>query len=71
MIARLDTFFHDNGELPFTNNAAEKVIRMTKVYQKISGCICNRKGAEIFCRIRGYLPTCRVISHYLPKIINQ
>jgi hypothetical protein len=48
----------DDTTVPLTNNAAERSLRMVKLWDdKISGTFRSKKGAEDFATIRSYIQT--------------
>ena len=49
--------FAKDGNVSFTNNRAERDLRMSKVKQKVSGCFRNSDYAHAYCRISSYLQT--------------
>jgi transposase len=49
--------FIADPSVPFTNNSAERAVRMPKIKQKISGCFRTTAGADNFCTIRSCLDT--------------
>jgi hypothetical protein len=58
------------SHVSFTNNRAERDLRMSKVKQKVSGCFRTSQYAEAYCRISSYLQT--MANHgYNPLVAIQ
>lgn len=63
LLERLKTYetavllFAREANVAFTNNRAERDLRMGKVKQKVSGCFRKTLYAEAYCRITSYLQT--------------
>ena len=62
--------FAANPHVPFTNNRAERDLRMSKVKQKVSVCFRTRRYAEAYCRISSYLES-MANQGYNPLVVIQ
>ena len=62
--------FASCAEVPFTNNRAERDLRMGKVKQKVSGCFRQERYAVAYCRISSYLQT-MAYQGYNPLVAIQ
>ena len=62
--------FAKESHVPFTNNRAERDLRMSKVKQKVSGCFRTEHYAKAYCRISSYLQT-MANKGYNPLVATQ
>ncbi|WP_419906892.1 IS66 family transposase [Hoeflea sp.] len=63
-------FFNDLN-VPFTNNEAERDLRMTKVRQKVSGSFRTETGAENYCILRTVVETARKQSWDVLRALSK
>ncbi len=63
-------FWYD-PECPFTNNLAERDLRMMKVREKISGSFRTQEGAEIFATIRSIISSAKKQKLNILKVLQN
>src|SRR5882762_2846302 len=63
--------FLTNPDVPFTNNQAERDLRMRKLKQKISGCFRADTGAQTFAILRTVLSTARKQGWNILETLTQ
>jgi transposase len=69
LLGRLEAYADDvlrfaaNFEVSWSNNQAERDVRLVKLQQKISGCWRTLDGARNYCAIRSYISTMKKQDH--------
>jgi transposase len=59
------------AEVPFTNNQAERDLRMVKGKQKVNGGFGTLYGVAVFARIRGFCSTARKQGKHVFKELSR
>ena len=62
--------FLTDPQVPFTNNEAERDLRMMKLRQKISGGFRSRSGADDFAVLRTIIATAQKQRRYVVKALT-
>jgi transposase len=57
--------FAFNRIIPFTNNQAERDLRLGKVKQKVSGCFRSLNGAQDYARVISVISTLKKQSYVI------
>lgn len=57
--------------VPFTNNQAERDLRVAKVKQKVSNCFRRVSGANAYARIAGFISTIRKMNRNIIRDIEN
>jgi transposase len=63
--------FVDDTAVPFTNNLAERSLRMVKIHDKISGTFRSAESAQAFVTIRSYIQTAAAHGHNRLDVLHQ